>query len=410
MRCAHSQISMAYESRRIGRFDRVTAAPHTLVSTTGESRFSKLRPLDGTLFSLVFGLVMLGIVAVFSASFPEGSRNANLGTAYYLRLQAGYALLGLGGMLFISRLHPHALARWSFVAFAITLAVTMLTLTGQDFVVKSHGAPCWLKIWRYRIQPSEFAKLALLVYVASRLAEGRLNRTNFMRVGLRVLGATGALGLVLLAQRDQGMATVLVVTVLLLCYLGHIRGRWLAAMVGAAGLGLVIGILLEPYRLMRIKAFLDPLAYRTSFGWQILTMKTAIARGGIAGVGLGRCPEKWHFLPEPHTDSIFCVIGSELGFLGACAVLALTVVVIVRCLQIAARTPDNVGYFMASAVAIALGVQALVNTAVAVHLMPVTGLTLPFISAGGSSLVTCLAAIGVVMAVHRHTPRSAREE
>lgn len=402
---------MAYDTGRIGRFERSTAAPRTLVATAGSSGSERPRPIDGALFSMVFGLVVLGIVAVFSASFPDGEKHpATMGTYYYLRLQTAYALLGLIGMLCISRVHPHVLARFSLPVYAVTLILTTLTLTGGDFVVESHGAPCWLQLGRFRIQPSEFAKLALLVYIASKLAQGPLNSTNFVSVGLHVLAASGSLVVVLFLQRDQGMAALIAVTVLLLCYLGHLRGRWLAAVVCLAGVAMTIGILAEPYRVARIKAFLHPLLYRTRCGWQILTMKTAIARGGVAGVGLGRCPEKWYYLPEAHTDAVFCVIAGELGFLGACAVLVLFALVVLKCLQIAAHTPDNVGYFMASAVGIVLGLQALVNLGVAVHLMPVTGLTLPFISAGGSSLVTCLAAIGVVLSVQRHTPRRAREE
>ncbi len=400
---------MAYSQRRIGRFERSTSAPRTVVAAADTTGNDHRRPLDGALFSLVFGIVVLGIVAVFSASFPEGGRYpSSLGTYYYLRLQAGYALIGLGIMALISRIEPKRLAALSFPVLALTLTLTLLTLSGADFVRTSHGSPRWLQVGPFRVQPSEFAKLALLIYVAAKLAHGPLNRTNLERVGLKILGATSALVFILFVQRDQGMATLIVITVLLLCYLGHLRGIWLAGLISLAGLGATAGILLEPYRLARLKAFFDPMSYRTDAGWQILTMKTAIARGGFAGVGLGRCPEKWQYLPEAHTDAIYCVIASELGFLGACAVLVLLACIVVRCLQIAERTPDNIGYYMAAAVAVVLGVQALVNVGVATHLLPVTGLTLPFVSAGGSSLVTCLAAIGVVMAVHRHTPRSAR--
>ncbi len=365
-----------------------------------------LRPLHGTLLSLVFGIVVLGLVFVFSASFPTASRPLADGTPgdsyHFLRLQAAHAIIGFLLVVVISLLHPVTIGRVSGSLFLLTLVLTALTLTGMSFVRCSHGSCRWLQLGPFRLQPSEFAKLALILYVAANLAKGHLNARNFRSVGARIALASLTLIAVIFLQKDQGMATLIVLITLALCYLGHLRGWWLTMLTLTALEAGLIGLMIEPYRLKRILAFFDPVRYCSTWGWQILVMKTTIARGGVAGVGLAQCPEKLSYLPEPYTDSIFCVVASEFGLIGALALLALIGAIVFYVMEIAAESRSRIGYFMAAGIGIMLALQSLINIGVAVHLVPVTGLTLPFISYGGSSLVACMAGIGVVMAVHRH--------
>ena len=381
-----------------------------MATTTARSnaRMRACRPLESLLFSLIYGIVVFGLVAVFTASFPDAIKPSPDGlpgdSFHYLRLQAAYALVGFVVMLGISTVRPDAIRRASPFILLAALVLTALTLTGSSIVRYSHGSPRWLQLGPFRVQPSEFAKLALIIYIAAKLAEGRLNSANFGRIGLKMMAVTIVLCTILLLQRDLGMVMLILLIVLAMAYLGHLRGRWLAV-VATSALGMAaIGILSEEYRVKRILAFFDPLKYRTEWGWQILTMKTAIARGGLGGVGLGRCPEKFNYLPEAHTDAIFCVVASEMGLLGALALLVLIGAIVVRIMQIADQSSGNAGYFMASGIGIMLATQAIINIGVAAHMLPVTGLTLPFVSYGGSSLVTCLAGIGVVMSVYRHSP------
>ena len=254
-----------------------------------------LRPLHGTLLSLVFGIVILGLVFVFSASFPTASRPLADGTPgdsyHFLRLQAAHAIIGFVLVVIISLLHPVTIGRVSGSLFLFTLVLTALTLTGMSFVRCSHGSCRWLQFGPIRLQPSEFAKLALILYVAANLARGRLDASNFGRVGARIAVACVALVAIIFLQKDQGMATLIVLIALALCYLGHLRGRWLGLLTATAfGAGL-IGLMLEEYRWKRVLAFFNPVRYCSTWGWQILVMKTTIARGGIAGVGLAQCPE-----------------------------------------------------------------------------------------------------------------------
>ena len=365
-----------------------------------------LRPLHGTLLSLVFGMVVLGLVFVFSASFPTASRPLADGTAgdsyHFLRMQAAHAIIGFVLVVIISLLHPVTIGRVSGSLFLFTLVLTALTLTGMSFVRSSHGSPRWLQLGPIRLQPSEFAKLALILYVATNLAKGHLNARNFRRIGEKVAVASLLLVTVIFLQKDQGMATLIVLITLALCYVGHLRGWWLAMLTLTAIEAGLIGLRLEPYRLKRILAFFNPVRYRSTSGWQMLVMKTTIARGGISGVGLAQCPEKLWYLPEPYTDSIFCVVAAEFGFIGSLALLALIGAIVFYIMEIATQSRSRIGYFMAAGIGVMIALQALINIGVAVHLVPVTGLTLPFISYGGSSLVSCMAGIGVVMAVHRH--------
>jgi cell division protein FtsW len=343
---------------------------------------------------------------VFSASFPKAMQATPDGqpgnSLYYIRLQAAYALIGLVAMMLVSCVHPDTIARMSPRLLLATLALTAITLSNLNIVRASHGAARWLDFGPVSLQPSEFAKLALILFIAAKLAEGQLNAANFGRTTVRIGLATGLLVALLLLQKDQGMAILIGLIALMMAYLGHLRGRWLIVL-SLLGIGVVVlGIYSEHYRMQRIMAYFDPLKYKTEWGWQILLMKTAIARGGLTGLGLGMCPEKFDYLPEAHTDAIFCVVASEAGLIGAVITLAAMGCIISRIVAIAVRASNNTGYFLAAGIAVMLAIQTLLNVAVATHLIPVTGLTLPFVSYGGSSLVTTLVAIGVVLSVQRH--------
>lgn len=360
--------------------------------------------LDGRLFTLVFGAVVFGIVAVTSASVPYAANALNEGilgdTLRFTRRQAGYALLGFVFLLFISRVRPKILGGLSHFIFGAALIATALTLTDLPIVHESHGARLWLKLpGGYIVQPSELCKLAYILFAAQVLSQGPLTIDNFKKTGIYFLVGTGLFASILMLQGDHGMTLLVVIIATGLAYIGQMRGKSLAAVVGVVGAGLYG--LASVLRGDRIRAFLDPLKYKSHDGFQILTMKIAMARGGISGLGLGLCPEKWRFLPEPHNDAIFAVIGSELGFFGAVLLIAILGAVVWRCIEIGREAPSNVGYFLATGVGIMLAAQIIIHLAVATHLIPITGLTLPFISYGGSSLVSCLVGVGLVLSVHR---------
>ncbi len=361
--------------------------------------------LDGHLFTLIFAAVVFGAIAVTSASVPYAANVVGEGilgdTLQFLKHQAAYGILGFVLMILISKVTPSWLGRLSIVLFAAALLVTFLTLTDLPFVHTSHGENRWLLVAGRKVQPSEFAKVAYVLYVATLLSRGQLTAKNFRRVVMPFLLSTTVFLVILVLQGDHGMALLVALIASGLAFLGNLRTKWLVTAISVGGIALFWAAWLS--RKDRLVGFWDPIGHKTHEGFQILTMKIALARGGLAGLGLGMCPEKWHYLPEPHNDAIFAVIGSELGFIGALLLIGLLGAVVLRCIRIGYEAPTNTGYFIATGVAIMLGVQIIVHLAVATHLMPITGLTLPFISYGGSSIVSCLMAIGIVLAVRRYS-------
>jgi len=355
----------------------------------------------GRLFLLVvYGLVVLGIVFVFSSSFPRAGRPLPYhGDPYwFFKTQLKYAGIGLVAMIIISLVPLRWIERFSRPAFLVGL----ILMAAAAIWGKSVGdARCW--IWG--MQPSEFAKIAYVAAVATMLARGPLNRENVYRVILPMAVGTAVMVGLLVKQHDQGMAMLMLLLALALAFIGGLRLRYLVPL----GLGLlsagVLYSLSKPYIATRVNAWLNPEEYIRGAGNHILHMLVAIARGGPFGMGLGMSPDKWKGLPVPHTDSIYCVIAGELGLWGAVGLLVLIVMFAVLAFKIARRSNSRLGYFLAAGIGISLSLQALVNIAVATAVIPPTGLTLPFISAGGSSLVSSLISAGLVLAVARHNQK-----
>ncbi len=347
---------------------------------------------------LVYGLVVLGLVFVFSSSFPLAGRpTPGHGDAYlYLKSQLKFAGIGLVAMMVVSYLSPTLIARLSRPGLLIGLAFMGLAIVWGRSVGASR---CWL--WGF--QPSEFAKVAYVVFCATYLARGPVNWRNRHTVIVPIAIATAAMVLVLVEQSDQGMAMLVLLLALAIVLLGGARLHYVAATgVGLAGIGLGLAAT-KPYVWTRILAWLNPGDYLQGPGYHIYNMLIALARGGVVGTGLGMSPDKWKNLPVPHTDSIFCVIGGELGLWGGLGVLVLMVLLTAWAFKIGQASDSRLGWFLAAAVGMSLTLQALVNIAVATSSIPVTGLTLPFISAGGSSLISSMMAAGVVLSVARHS-------
>jgi len=378
----------------------VRSAEATAVAT--ESNAGCYGPTGRRFLLVVYGLVVLGVVFVFSASFPRAGRPLPYhGDPYwFLNSQLKYAGIGLVAMIVTSLLPLRWIERLSRPAFLVGL----ILMTAAAIWGRSVGdARCW--IWG--MQPSEFARIAYVAAVATLLARGPVNRKNTYRVVLPLIVATALMLIVLMKQHDQGMALLVVLLALTLSYLGGARLRYLApttlVVLGAA----FVYCSTKPYIVARVVAWLDPQDHIRGAGNHILHMLVAIARGGPLGMGLGMSPDKWKGLPVPHTDSIYCVIAGELGLWGAVGLLLLVVVIAILAFKIARRSSTRLGYFLAAGIGISLTLQALVNIAVATAVVPPTGLTLPFISAGGSSLVSSLIGAGLVLAVARHNEKHA---
>ena len=372
-----------------------------------KSRPTRPDPVDRKYALGIWGLMVAGVVFVFSASYPRFGRpdaDGNAGnpfTLLYDRLQdLGVAL---AVMIIASLTRPETIRRFAKLGLVVTIAAMCMTFIPGVGVMHG-GAPRWVKLpFIPEFQPSEFAKIAFIAFIALALARKDEGDDTERNTWLTLAAATGIMVVLLLAQSDQGMATIFVIIALLMAFLAGADGRWLTGITTSLFIGGLVYAHHVPYRWKRITAFLNPEGDMGDTSYQIIRMLIALSRGGVAGHGLGLSPDKWASLPEPYTDSIFSVIGGELGLLGGLAMLAAVGYLTWRALDIARRSRSTYGWYLAAGAAVALGIQAVLHIAVNTSMIPCTGLTLPFISHGGSSLISAAALAGIVLSVSRFT-------
>jgi cell division protein FtsW len=271
------------------------------------------------------------------------------------------------------------------------------------------GSSRWLGFGSFRLQPSELVKLALVVYLADVLAR-RLDRDGDASGVLKpVVGIFTVVGALVLKQPDMGTALVIAAVVFGLLFAAGIRGATMAKLGGVAvAAAFVIGMA-EPYRKARLLSFMHPWADPTSTGYQVVQSLVGLGSGGLAGVGLGASRAKWGFLPNAHTDFIFSIIGEELGLIGSVLVVGLFVAFAMMGLRAARRAPDRFGGLLAVGVTVWLTAQAILNIGAVIGMLPVTGVPLPLVSFGGSSLVINMAAIGILLNIAAQERQPAAE-
>lgn len=383
-----------------------TRAADARTNTRATEAASRPRPMDRPYFLGIWAMMVAGIVFVFSASFPVAGRPNELmmpGNPYhFLLLHTAYAILSLVAMLLTSLIRPTWLRRAALPLAAITVVLLVLTLI-EPFNVELNGARRWVKFPGLPMfQPSELAKIAYILLIASVLArKDEVDETDSVAY-LTVLVSMGILAAILLKQPDLGMTGVFVAITLSMLFLSGMKPLPFGTLVGTCtGLGLYFARS-TPYQWRRIVALVDVERASRDERYHIENMLIAQARGGITGTGLGMSPDKWRWLPAAHTDSIFSVIGCELGLLGAVAVLVGVLLLAVRGLHIARKARTPFSYYLASGVAAMLALQGLAHIAVNISLAPCTGLTLPFISGGGTSLLSAAIAAGFVLSVSRY--------
>lgn len=361
--------------------------------------WSALAKYDLVLLFCVLTLLAFGVLMVYSAS---GARalDARDDAQYYLALQSAWAGLGLVGMALAARFDYHRLRPLALplLILAVVLLVAVL-LPGLG--VRGGGASRWLRLGGLAaVQPAEFAKLALIVYLAAWLSARPpdLARSGTAFGFVLIVGIVT--GLVVL-EPDLGTTIVIAAIALAMYFAAGARIREFVVVAVLAAAAMAALAVAAPYRLMRLLAFADPWSDPEGIGYQTVQALYALALGGIFGEGLGMGREKFGYLPAPYTDSIFAVIGDELGLFGALVVVALFLTVVIQGLRIAGRAPDTFGSLLAVGIVAWLGFQAWINMAVVASLVPMTGIPLPFISYGGSSLLVSLTAIGILLNVGR---------
>ena len=366
-------------------------------------RESVAGPVDPVLAAIVIALIGFGVVMVYSASAIEATvryRDAQ----FFLKKQTIYASIALVVMWLTSRVDYRRMKPFTYpILFAVT---GMLLLTVIGFGHRAGNAYRWLNLGPVNVQPAEVAKLGVVTWLAYSLSK-KAERIKSFSVGfLPHLLVVGVLMLLCLKQPDFGSAVVLLFLTFTLLFVAGARVPYIAAftmLMGVAAVGLVR---FSGYRYARYLAWADMEANRNDLAYQPFQSVMSFGSGGTSGLGIGRGLQVL-YLPEAHTDFISAIIGEELGFLGIVTLCAVYLVVVARGVKIAWNAPDDYGSFLAFGIATLFGVQALTNLCVAMAILPTKGLTLPFLSYGGSSLVVNAAAVGILLNISR--PRLPRE-
>ena len=361
---------------------------------------------DYLLLACTIALLVLGTLMVYSASFAV-AHNEFFDDAYFLTRQL--ASVGVGGacMLLAMRVDYRRLRFWTLLILIVSIALLVLVLV-PGLGVRSYGAVRWLKLGPVQVQPSEIAKLALVLYLADWMARRGPRVASFFN-GLLPFGVfVGVVAVLVELQPDLGTTAIIVGTAACVFF---VAGANLVhiTLLGAGGVaaGSLLMVHLSGYRLERIRAFLDPWSDIQGSGWHTAQGLIALGSGGLFGNGLGNGLHKYYWVPNAHTDAIFNIIGEELGFVGCLGVLVLFGILAWRGFLIAWHAPDSFGRLLATGLTCLLTLQALVNVAVVTNSLPYTGITLPFVSYGGSSTVISLIAVGMLLNISRFsgTPR-----
>ena len=348
----------------------------------------------GLLLPVIF-LVGIGIVMIYSSSSVIAMKK--FGSDYYfIKKQATFAFSGIC-LLFLFRHLPYRL----FLRFAypfICLACIFLVMTHIPALgLTAGGATRWLRLGSFSFQPAEFARFAMILYLAYSLSKKQDNIHDPLIGFLPHVIILALLALLILSQPDFGSAAILAMLTWIMMFIGGVRLKHLV--LPLLPLLPLVGMFMisAEYRLRRILTFMNPWDYPSEEGYQIIHSLMAFGTGGIFGTGLGKGYQKLFYLPEPHTDFIFAVIGEELGLIGVLLILALYMVILWRGIDIAKNSSDTFGCFMAIGITTAMGLQVCINMGVTLGLLPTKGLTLPFLSYGGTSLLLNMASIGILM-------------
>lgn len=356
---------------------------------------------DPILCFAVAALSLIGIVMVYSSSAVFAMEEYN-DPYFFLKRQTLWMFLGIGIMLYACNLDYRKLHKFTYPTLAITFLM-LLAVMVPALSKEVGGARRWLHIGGFTFQPSELAKFALVLFIAKSLVKRQDKLTNFMYGYLPKLIVLGLFFMPILFQPDFGTAMIIAVVAFLMFYTGGVRLKFLFYSCLTIIPFLVSAVMGAEYRKRRILTFLDPWQDPSDSGFQAIQSFYAFGRGGYWGSGLGGSTQKLFYLPEAHTDFIFAVIGEELGFIGTTTIVLLFGIILWRGFWTAIRVNDTFGSNLAVGLTLLIAFQAFTNMGVAIGLLPTKGLTLPFISMGGSSLLVSLLCIGVLLNISEHT-------
>jgi cell division protein FtsW len=372
------------------------------------------------IFVTTLMLVSVGVVMVYSSSAAIAARETirheieapataqtrpdvpvSAHSFFYLIRQAVWAGISIIAMLVAYRIDYETYKRWATPLLAFSFLCLILVYV-PHIGVSRKGAHRWIGFGGYQVQASEIAKLALIIYMAKKLCERQAEIRSFIKGFFPSLVILGVFLVAIVLEPDLGATVVIGLIMFAMWFVAGMRLVHLVTLVVAAIPCVIVAIIAEPYRVRRLIAFLNPESDIRNTGWQLYQSLVGVATGGIAGLGLGRGPQKYLFLSEAYTDFIFAIICEELGMIGAICIIGLYCFFFIQGMRVALRAPDLYSCLLATGCTCMIGFQAFINMGVVTGLLPTKGLTLPLISYGGSSLLINMVGIGILMNVSRN--------
>ncbi|MFD2749355.1 stage V sporulation protein E [Virgibacillus siamensis] len=351
--------------------------------------------------AIILALLIIGSVMIYSASYIQAEYNFG-DSFFYLKRQLLFSAVGIFAMFFIMSIPYGTWKKYSKVLLLVCF-VLLLAVLIPGIGMERNGAQSWIGVGAFSIQPSEFTKLGLIIYLSVFLSVNQKYITSFKQGFFpSIILVFTAFGLIML-QPDLGTGVVLILTCMMMIYIAGARLSHFIGMATIGVAGFLYLILSAPYRISRITAFLNPWQDPLGDGFQIIQSLYALGPGGLMGVGLGNSLQKYFYLPEPQTDFIFAILGEELGFIGGTAVIALFGLLFWRGVRIGIEAPDAFGRFLALGIVSMITIQVMINVSVVIGLIPVTGITLPFLSYGGSSLTLTMCSVGILLNISKYS-------
>lgn len=359
-------------------------------------------PMDFTLLITILALLGIGLVMVLSASSPSALAE-QADSYYYFKKQLQFGILGLIAMFAISKIDYRFYQKYyKWVWILSFIALVLVKVVGRTI----NGSQRWIYIGSFSIQPSELVKFLMIIFYAGILVKNRDELSKFGKGFVKHFAMVlPIIGLLLLQPHFSASIVILGIVAIMMIVAGCKFKHFLGASCILIPIVIVI-VIIEPYRLQRVTTFLDPWQDATGDGWQVIQSLYAIGSGGLFGVGLGESKQKYLYIPEPHNDFIFSIIGEELGFLGCAVILILFAILIWRGVLIAMKAPDMFGSLVAVGITALVAIQVIINVAVVTSSMPATGMPLPFFSYGGTALFILLCEMGVLLNISRASAKN----
>lgn len=369
------------------------------VSKPKKRRKKIMGEIDYGIFYTVLLLVAIGTVMVYSASsytamFSKGD------SMYFLKKQLMLVPLGFIAMLFMMEFDYHKIKKYSPVILLVCIPLLIIVFFSKPI----NGARRWISLGPLSFQPSDITKYAVVMFLAMGLEAKGEGIKKFWTGIVPYLGISGVFALLILAENNLSIASVIMIVTFLMIFVAGGRNKHLFGIVAPSMIVLaLVAIFSSDYRRARMLNFIDPWKDAADNGYQLIQSFYALGSGGITGLGLGQSRQKTLYMPEPHNDFIFSIIGEELGLIGCIFIIALFLIFIWRGINVALKAKDVYGTFLAVGITSVIAVQCIINIAVVTGSMPVTGVPLPFISYGGTSLVVNMTAMGILLNISRQT-------